>query len=296
MEPREQQLVIILADISGYTRFMVETQVAAVHGQVTITLLIETLLAEVDIPLTLHGIEGDAVLLSAAHPGSDEGWSDVLAQVRTKLTRFFEVFLAAIVRAAEVTPCECPACANVDQLKLKIIVHAGRAVFHTIAGLPQISGTDVIIAHRLLKNSVPSGEYLLMTDAAYEALGRGMNLEFQQGEELCEGIGKVRTWVHIMGDLKEDVREAFYARPEAEVAGEVRNYSAWIGPRLYRAIFEQLRHPAVKEPWPKRLAFALRHAIGITFEGDAAQAQMRERLLAKRAVRQSGATGDGTSA
>jgi hypothetical protein len=34
-------------------------------------LLIETLLSEVDIPLTLHGIEGDAVFLSAAHPGED---------------------------------------------------------------------------------------------------------------------------------------------------------------------------------------------------------------------------------
>ena len=35
MEPREQQLVLILADISGYTKFMVENQMAAVHGQVT---------------------------------------------------------------------------------------------------------------------------------------------------------------------------------------------------------------------------------------------------------------------
>ena len=40
MEPRVQRLVIIIADISGYTQFMVENQLAAVHGQLCITFLI----------------------------------------------------------------------------------------------------------------------------------------------------------------------------------------------------------------------------------------------------------------
>ena len=57
METREQQLVMILADISGYTKFMVENQLAAVHGQLCITFLIETILREVNIPLHLQGIE-----------------------------------------------------------------------------------------------------------------------------------------------------------------------------------------------------------------------------------------------
>ena len=283
--PRERQVVIILADISGYTRFMIENQTAAVHGQITITLLIETLLAEVDIPLTLHGIEGDAVLLSAAHPGNEEGWRSVLAEVRTKLTRFFEVFLAAIVRAAETTPCDCPTCANADKLKLKIIVHSGKAVFHTIANLPQISGTDVIIAHRLLKNSVPSGEYLLMTDAAHQALGRDMDLEFRPGEEFYEGIGPVRTWVHIMEDLKETVRDSFYARPAAEVAGEARSYARWLLPQMYRAIFAQARSPIVETALPKRLSFAVRHAIETTLFAPLGYFLMRKKLLRRHAAR-----------
>jgi hypothetical protein len=69
MEPREQQVVLVLGDISGYTRFMVENQLAAAHGQICITFLIETLLREVDIPLQLQAIEGDAVFLYAANPG-----------------------------------------------------------------------------------------------------------------------------------------------------------------------------------------------------------------------------------
>jgi len=103
MEPREQQLVIILADISGYTKFMVENQQAAVHGQLCITFLIETILREVNIPLQLQEIEGDAVFLYAAHPGNDAAWREVLAQVRTKLVRFFEVFLESMVAATEAT-------------------------------------------------------------------------------------------------------------------------------------------------------------------------------------------------
>jgi hypothetical protein len=65
-----RKLIVILADISGYTRFMVESHTAALHGQIVINGLLESILREVDIPLTLQEIEGDAVFLYAAHPGS----------------------------------------------------------------------------------------------------------------------------------------------------------------------------------------------------------------------------------
>lgn len=285
MEATERRAVLILADISRYTKFMVANQTAAVHGQIAITLLIETLLREVDIPLKLHGIEGDAVFLSASHPGDDAAWREVLAEVRTKLKRFFEVFLAAIVHAAEISPCECPSCRNVDQLKLKIIVHSGRAVFHTIAGLSQVAGTDVIIAHRLLKNSVPSGEYLLMTDAAYEDLGRGMGMEFEPGEELCEGIGTVRTWVCIMGEAKEKIRDEFYARPEAALKADADRYMRWVFPSMYRALFEQFRNPVVETGWTKRIGFTVRHALETLWMSPFMLFETRRQVLAKRSAR-----------
>src|ERR1700736_2951863 len=139
MEPREQRLVMILADISGYPKFMVENQLAAVHGQQCITFLIETILREVDIPLHLQGIEGDAVFLYATNPGDDQIWREMLSQVRTKLVRFFEVFIEAMIMAGEAPPCKCAICRNPKDLKLKVMVHSGRAVFNTISGLPQVS-------------------------------------------------------------------------------------------------------------------------------------------------------------
>ena len=234
MDAQERQLVVILADISGYTRFMLENQTAALHGQGCITALIETLLREVDIPLQLQEIEGDALFLYAAHPGDEASWRDVLAQVRTKLPRFFEVFIAAMVPVAEATPCGCAICKNLDELKLKVIVHVGRAVFHTIAGRPQISGADVILAYRLLKNSQPNREYLLLTEPAYQELGRGMDAEFEAGVESCDGFGSVAIHVQRLDGAVERERSSFYALPPAEFASRVRGYARWAassGPR-----------------------------------------------------------------
>ena len=74
MEAIEKRVVIVLADISGYTKFMVENQMSAVHGQQFITFLIETLIREIDIPLRLQEIEGDALFLYAEDPGSEKEW------------------------------------------------------------------------------------------------------------------------------------------------------------------------------------------------------------------------------
>lgn len=266
MEANERRAVLILADISGYTKFTVANQLTAVHGQQIITFLIETILHEVDIPLVLHGIEGDAVFLSASHPGDDEGWLEVLALVRTKLPRFFDVFLEGLVRTAESTPCSCASCQNVDELKLKIIVHSGRAVYHTIAGLPQIAGTDVILAHRLLKNSVPSKEYLLMTEAAYTDLGSGMEGEFLPGDEDCEGIGRVKTMVRLMGPSRDAAREAFYAKPDAELMAEGERYVNWAKGSQMRALRDHLLRPSRQVGLAKRAAFTIRQLLTMPFQ------------------------------
>jgi uncharacterized protein YndB with AHSA1/START domain len=69
-----------------------------------------------------------------------------------------------------VTTCPCNACANIGILKLKFVVHHGRFSRQRLGNVEQLHGTDVIVAHRLLKNSVPSKEYVLVTDAVLERL------------------------------------------------------------------------------------------------------------------------------
>ena len=95
--------------------------------------------------------------------------ADVLEQIPAMLSRFFNAFYEGIVLGMEATPCECAICRNGKDLALKIVVHSGSAVFNQVGGFNKVSGPDVILAHRLLKNSVPDKEYLLMSEAAYSS-------------------------------------------------------------------------------------------------------------------------------
>lgn len=292
VEPRENELVIILADISGYTRFMVENQLSAIHGQICISTLIEALLREVDIPLTLQEIEGDAVFLYADHPGTSEGWQDVLIRVRTKLARFFDVFQERMAAAAESTPCGCAVCSNADQLSLKIVVHSGKAVFHDILGRPQVSGADVILAHRLLKNSVASNHYLLMSDTAYRQLGADMGLAFSKTVERYEEFGEVEAHVHVMDDSMEEARAALYSLDPKALSARAREYVLWAVVGEVSAAFAQIRQPTTNAGWFRRVGFALlltllvpvQIAIGVFAIPRKLRAQLRARSRDPAAV------------
>jgi len=209
MEPRTERLLLILADISGYTKFMLASQVALVHGQQVITALIEAILAEVDIPLEVKEIEGDAVFLYSVRPKDDEAWQRVSAEVGSKLLRFFEAFSAVLVAESESTLCRCAVCKNMHELKLKIIVHSGEALFHMVGDFADVSGVDVILVHRLLKNSVDSDEYILMTEPAYRDLRFPSALEVHKSSEEYEGFGSIDTFVHFPGGAFEKSRQAF---------------------------------------------------------------------------------------
>jgi Protein of unknown function (DUF2652) len=147
---------------------------------------------------------------------------------------------------------------------LKVVVHSGRAVFNTVGGFSQVSGTDVILAHRLLKNSVPSHEYLLMTEAAYRDLGREMSGEFVKGEEDCEGLGHVTTYVKFMGKAFDRERELFYSLSPDTFKARLREYLRWNeAPAHVGAALEQFRHPIKPVGWLKRAGFLVYYVFGV---------------------------------
>jgi hypothetical protein len=259
---QQDRLVVILADISGYTRFMLENRTAAVHGQLCINSLIEALLEQVDIPLTLQEIEGDAVFLYARDPGSEAGWRSTLEEVGRKLPRFFDAFIARSGQTMESTPCGCAICRNSDQLGLKIVVHAGEAVFHEVAGRRQISGSDVILAHRLLKNSVPSNEYLLLTEPAFELLGAQLPGEFETHEETYDGFGPVALRVRTLEREFLAARDAVYALSDAELRGAVDSYLGWLQHELPSAARQQMRDPIRSFGWTDRLLMLWDAVVG----------------------------------
>jgi class 3 adenylate cyclase len=197
VEPRTERVVLILADISGYTRFMLANQQALVHGQMVITKLLEEIIHEVEIPLEVKEIEGDAVFLYAIRPDDEAAWEETRQLIGRKLVSFFEAFARGILAASEFALCKCPSCQNIDQLRLKIVVHSGEAVLHQVGRFSEVSGVDVILAHRLLKNSIPSDEYVLMTEPAYREIQFPTEVEVTRGEEHYEGFGAIPTYVYL---------------------------------------------------------------------------------------------------
>ena len=251
---KQDELIIILADISGYTRFMVENRTSAMHGQLCINSLIEAILDNVDIPLTLQEIEGDAVFLYARHPGTQAGWQTTVREISERLDRFFQAFFAQMGVTVESTPCPCAICRNADKLGLKIIVHAGEAVFHEVGGKSQVSGPDVILAHRLLKNSVDSNDYLLVTEDAYELMAPNLKGEFQGHEESYEGFGEVPTRIRFLDDEMLAARDAVYRLSQDEQREAVDSYLRWVERFMKPAAIQQMRSPIRDFGWRDRLA------------------------------------------
>lgn len=59
--------------------------------------------------------------------------------------------------------CQCEVCQITSELTLKFIAHYGAVNKLKIDKFDRILGKEVILAHRLLKNHLPSSEYLLLT-------------------------------------------------------------------------------------------------------------------------------------
>ena len=194
---------------------------------------------------------------SDSDPGTDEGWQDVLEQIPAKLVRFFDAFYEGAVLAADATPCQCAICLHSNELALKIIVHTGTAVFHKIGGFDKVSGPDVILAHRLLKNSVPDDEYLLLSDPAYRDIGNKLDGPFIETSETYDQFGEVRTWVRFNGDVKEEHREAMYQLPRTTLLLRSEGYVAKAMIDLFPALMRHLRKPIKAWSWPSRVRFTL---------------------------------------
>lgn len=171
---------LLLADISGYTAFL--QAVAAAHqddafadGAVPeayrmMSSLLDGIVTSLVPPFTLSKLEGDAVF-AFARMGSDVPRG---AAALDGIRRCYADFRARLAQVGEVWTCSCDACSRANTLDLKFVLHAGRFVEQEIAGSRELSGPDVVMAHRLLKNQgaevVGHGAYALLSGAAVSQL------------------------------------------------------------------------------------------------------------------------------
>jgi hypothetical protein len=172
---------LVLADISGYTAFL--QSVASAHandafadGAVPeaygiLTRLLDGIVGKLVPPFTLSKLEGDAVFAFATDREGVPSGGEIL----TCFAGCYGDFRGQVGSAKEIWPCWCDACATIDKLDLKFVLHAGPFVMQEIAGQRELVGPEVVIAHRLLKASAPElagrSGFALVTNAAAEQLG-----------------------------------------------------------------------------------------------------------------------------
>ncbi len=219
VEAEPQPVLLMLVDISGYTKFMVSHEKELRHSQTIIGELLESLMHQVDVPLRISLIEGDALFLYAIKSGDTEVWRRRSANLVERLLALFTVFRRRLLEIGAYSVCKCDACVEVGDLRLKIIAHSGEALLTRVGDFPTLSGVDVITVHRLAKNSVPEDEYVLMTEAAYHDLQLPEGAVVRESTEEYD-TGSFKTYVYLPDvdvEMDEDAIRAGFSDDNAAV-------------------------------------------------------------------------------
>lgn len=153
-----QKAILFIPDISGFTEFVHHTDIK--HSGHIISELLEVLLDSNSLNFKLAEIEGDALFLYKLSETID--YKDVENQAQ----EMYKAFHKHLKRYEYERICRCGACSSAYNLSIKFIVHFGEIDFIEVKDSKKPYGSNVIQAHRLLKNNVPYSEYVLFSENA----------------------------------------------------------------------------------------------------------------------------------
>ncbi len=193
---KTQSGTLLIADITGYTRFLSESELE--HAQEILSTLLELLIKQTRPPFIISRTAGDAVISYAI------GRTSILGQTFVELLEdAYIAFRRAIELMVLNNTCRCAACANVSALDLKFFVHHGVFGIQAIGGHDELVGSDVNLLHRLLKNRIIEvtgiRAYTVYSAAAVSALGlEEMTGAMQPHTESYEHLGEVQLFIQDM--------------------------------------------------------------------------------------------------
>lgn len=204
MERKTQTGYLLLADISGYTSFVAQTEIE--HADIALSYLLETVVEKLGDLLTISKLEGDAVFAYVEESKLPEG--------KSLLELIDQTYLAFRDKALELfqgSTCPCRACQALPTLDLKFMVHHGDFIIQQIAGIKDLLGTDVNLIHRLLKNHVSESTgwkgYVLFTGPVLERMPFSRDHFFKRCETY-EHLGDVDIFCLDMHARYQEMKAA----------------------------------------------------------------------------------------
>jgi hypothetical protein len=185
----------VLADISGNIGFLAGDELAHAHG--ILVEISKLLIEKLSAPFRFVELEGDAVFVFAP---------EVAVEDSERLVDIIEACCGAVRirldQMASNTSCESSACRAIKDLDLKCVAHFGQYAMQNTPKGKKLVGPDVILVHRLLKNSVIQRTgikaYAMLTDtfiskAKFHQEGLGLPRYVEEYAEL--GISRVACWI-----------------------------------------------------------------------------------------------------
>ena len=197
MLPKPESAYFVIADISGYTSFLAGVELD--HAQDIIADLMDTVVKGVRPPFRLAKFEGDAAFVYATTAKVDG------SMLQDTIESAYFTFRRRLRDIKQASVCECKACAAMSDLDFKFVAHHGEMVKQKMGGREELAGRDVILVHRLLKNTVSekigSRAYALYSDACIQTAGIDPAAQgLVEHHETIDIIGDVRLWLR---DLEE---------------------------------------------------------------------------------------------
>jgi len=198
--------LILIPDISGFTQYMSATSIE--HSQVNIARLLESIIDSNNLDLSISEIEGDAILFNKFN---DESTVNIIV---AQIKKMYLSFHRTLKNINENNDCQCGACNILHNLSLKFVVHHGKVGSVMVKGYCKLFGSDIIVAHRLLKNQIPLQEYILFTDdfmKKYNAQPLLLNedwIKLEENSDTYNILGNIKYHYSSLNELKEHHNES----------------------------------------------------------------------------------------
>ena len=205
---------LVVADISGYTRFLADTELEHANG--ILKDLFDAIVPVFENSVEISNFMGDAIF---AH---NDDMTILNSQYMLDFSKDVYNSFADKKELINInTSCVCSACKHMKELDLKLFVHYGEYINQSLQGRQELAGSDVNSLFRLMKNDVVEKTniepYLLVTQQALDAMAL---TDYAQNKHTLsqsyEHVGEIQFVVDDLSKHWKMHREAkrYYIEPD----------------------------------------------------------------------------------